>query len=161
MTKFCSHHACLHHGNLHPHSSRVTTLVKDDAKPRLLISVRNPTSSVALHMRVSGFWNRYRLHLATRCGWGPFPIFFFPWIWLCVRSLSLRLLWLWILLAIHFTTKQVETNWHGNFLEWNWFDLGDDWTHMIFCPPDDPVSSRILIDHVVQASSLTSQWLYL
>lgn len=57
--------------------SRVTTPVEDDAKPRLLISARNPTSSVFLHMRVSGFWNRHRLHLATRCGSGLVPIFFF------------------------------------------------------------------------------------
>lgn len=70
MTNFCSHHAYLHHGKKKNPAVVWRRLSK-------MTQSRNPTSSVFLHMRVSGFWNRYRLHLATRCGWGLVPIFFF------------------------------------------------------------------------------------
>lgn len=98
--------------------------VKEDAKSRLLTTVRNCRWAAISHVTAWGFSETTRrFRLASRCGRGPIPtFFFFLFNWLHIHNLSPELLSLWIS-TIHFATKQVETNLHGNFLLQNEFDV--------------------------------------
>lgn len=87
----------------------------------------------------------HRFRLAPRCGRGPFPTFFL--LNLTVHpQLKPALLFLWIF-AIHFATKQVGANLHGNFLLQNEFEF----TGGGGVPSDQPTRFSVLLKILFRA----------
>lgn len=116
--------------------------VKEDAKSRLLISVRSRSWAATRHVTAGGFSGTHTQVPSCSQVWTcGFPTFFL--LNLTVHpQLKPMLLFLWIF-AIHFATKQVGANLHGNFLLQNEFEFTGGGGGGV--PSDQPTQFSVLV----------------
>lgn len=122
--------------------------VKEDAKSRLLISVRSRSWAETPHVTAWAFSETHTQVPSCSQVWTrTVSNFFFLFNLIVHPQLKPKLLFLWIF-AIRFATKQVGANLHGNFLLQNEFEFTGGSGGV---PSDQPTRFSVLVKILFRA----------